>query len=211
MSVTNVPGQRHNLSMVQPAAQLTRAQQDRLFNAVSVFAHTRFCGTVKLFRLLYLLDVLHLQGVGATVTGETYRAYRFGPGPDHLYSMIEERYGRTRLDQVVSSRADESIDTFGRILRPTQLRPVQDSFTPHQVEITNGLFNRYREAHWAEIELTDNGAYDAAWEHGRGHGRVIDLQQAISPADANAAYALERYREDQKRAHALRTLFGNAA
>jgi hypothetical protein len=125
--------------------------------------------------------------------------------------MVEDRYRRTPLDQVVQSRGDESIDPFGRLLYPTKL-PVRDNFTAHQVEITNALFERYRNAHWAEIDLkTDNGAYEAAWNEGRGQGRVIDLQLAISPSDANAVYALERYQEDQKRARAIRTLFGNAA
>lgn len=191
--------------------RLGRPQQSRLLNAVSLFTRTHFCGAVKLFRLTYLLDVLHFQRTGVTVTGQTYHAYKFGPGPDHLFALLGDHYPRPPLDSILGVRGDESIDVFGKVLLP-KVPPLRDDFTPMQVEIANSLLEQYSNAHWAAVDLSaDNGAYEATWEHGRGHGRAIDIARTIAADDPYADYALERYREDQQHARALQTLFGNAA
>jgi hypothetical protein len=78
--------------------------------------------------------------------------------------------------------------------------------------MANSLFDRYGDAHWAEVDLSfDHGAYAETWANGRGHGRVIDMARAISLDDPYAEHALERYREDQMHLRALHTHFGNAA
>lgn len=189
----------------------TRSQQQRLLNAAALFARTRFCGIVKLYRLTYLLDVMHFQRTGTTVTGQTYRAYSFGPEPSHLSVLFDRGYLRPPLDQVLDARADESIDVFGRLLLSKQ-PPHPADFSPQQVEMANSLFERYGEARWAEVDVsTDNGAYAETWAQGRGHGRVIELARTISLDDPHAEFALERYREDQMHLRALHTHFGNAA
>ena len=189
----------------------TRSQTERLVNAAALFALTRFCGIVKLYRLTYLLDVMHFQRTGTTVTGQAYRAYSFGPEPSHLSVLFDRGYLRRPLDQVLDVRADESIDVFGRLLLSKQ-SPHATDFTPQQVDIANSLFERYGDAHWAEVDVSvDNGAYAVTWAQGRGHGGVIDLARTISLDDPHAEYALERYREDQMHLRALHTHFGNAA
>lgn len=189
----------------------TRPQQLRLLNAAALFVRTRFCGIVKLYRLTYLLDVMHLQRTGTTVTGQTYRAYGFGPEPSYLSTLFERGHPRTPLNDVLSVRSDESIDVFGRLLVAEQ-PPLRTDFTPEQVDLANTLFERYRETHWTDVDLTsDNGAYEAVWAHGKGHGRVIDMARTISLSDPRAEHALERYREDQLHLRALNTHFGNAA
>jgi hypothetical protein len=189
----------------------TRSQQARLLNAAALFAHTRFCGIVKLYRLTYLLDIMHLQRTGVTVTGQTYLAYSFGPEPNYLSSLFERGHPRAALSEVLAVRTDESIDVFNRVLLPKQ-PPIPTDFTPQQVDLANSLFERYRESHWAEVDLnSDNGAYAATWAQGRGHGRVIDMARTISLDDPHSEYALERYREDQLHLRTLHSHLGDTA
>jgi hypothetical protein len=42
------------------------------------------CPSGKLFKLLYLLDVLHFQAIARTATGLVYHAHREGPVPSRL-------------------------------------------------------------------------------------------------------------------------------
>ena len=62
----------------------------KLINAILYFAkNTNFCGTTKLFKLLYFLDFEHYQETGRSVTGLEYFAWKMGPVPVTLYEEIE--------------------------------------------------------------------------------------------------------------------------
>ena len=56
-----------------------------MYEALAYFASkVRFAGQVKLYKLLYYLDLLHFRRTGQTVTGLTYEAWPMGPVPAAL-------------------------------------------------------------------------------------------------------------------------------
>lgn len=187
-------------------------QIDRLFNAVLFFAaHTRHCGAAKVFRLLYLLDVLHFQQTGATVTGEQYRAWNFGPAPDYLYNNLA-RYNFP-LRKLILTRSDPSIDFYGFCFEPAAPF-ARDNFTPRQEELLARVSSEHASEHYGDIDLgIDNDAYAKTWAHGRGKGAVIELPLTM-PVGRRSGHILERHREQDMMAEARRRLiesFGNAA
>lgn len=188
--------------------QLDHESRDRLLNLVVLFARSRYCGAAKLFRLMYLLDVAHFQQTGTTVTGDQYRAYMFGPGPDHLYALLE-RGLPPELAPLIRVEQDPSIDFLGRRFSATEA-PNAEHFTRRQIEIANALLALYDTAHYGDIDLTaDRGAYADTWMSGRGRGEVVDFLRTIDPSDARAEYVLARYREDQLRARTVSRYFSD--
>ena len=56
--------------------QMANTARNRLVNAIVFFAdNTKFCGKIKLFKLLYLLDFEHFRQTGKSVTGGDYQAW----------------------------------------------------------------------------------------------------------------------------------------
>jgi uncharacterized phage-associated protein len=60
-------------------------QREKIYEALAFFAgHVRYAGTIKLFKLLYYLDLMHFRRTGKTVTGLAYDAWPMGPVPSQL-------------------------------------------------------------------------------------------------------------------------------
>src|SRR5215212_3287424 len=65
-------------------------EREKLIQAINYFVrHTRKCGKVKLFKLLYFLDFEHFKATGRSVTGLTYNAWKMGPVPVTLHEEID--------------------------------------------------------------------------------------------------------------------------
>ena len=52
-------------------------------------SHTKKCGKVKLFKLLYFMDFGHFKETGRSVTGLDYFAWPMGPVPVELYGEMD--------------------------------------------------------------------------------------------------------------------------
>lgn len=60
--------------------------REKLINAIIFFLkNTKFCGKIKLFKLLYFLDFLHFRQTARSVTGLDYYAWEMGPVPRNLF------------------------------------------------------------------------------------------------------------------------------
>ena len=65
---------------------LVTHEREKLIQAINFFAtHTKRCGKVKLFKLLYFLDFEPFQPTGRSVTGQDYSAWPMGPVPVALH------------------------------------------------------------------------------------------------------------------------------
>lgn len=65
-------------------------EREKLIEAVIYFAqNTKFCGKVKMFKLLYFFDFEHYKLTGRSVTGLKYSAWDMGPVPVALFEEIE--------------------------------------------------------------------------------------------------------------------------
>jgi uncharacterized phage-associated protein len=60
--------------------------REKLINAIIFFLKkTKFCGKIKLFKLLYFLDFLHFKQTAKSVTGLRYFVWGMGPVPKDLF------------------------------------------------------------------------------------------------------------------------------
>ncbi|MEJ5329017.1 MAG: Panacea domain-containing protein [Desulfobaccales bacterium] len=60
--------------------------REKLIHAIIFFLrNTRYCGKLKLFKLLYFLDFLHFKQTAKSVTGLKYYAWEMGPVPKDLF------------------------------------------------------------------------------------------------------------------------------
>jgi len=65
---------------------LIEFSREKLINAIVFFLRkTKFCGKIKLFKLLYFLDFLHFKQTAKSVTGLRYYAWEMGPVPRDLF------------------------------------------------------------------------------------------------------------------------------
>ncbi|MGC9953055.1 MAG: Panacea domain-containing protein [Rhizomicrobium sp.] len=63
--------------------------REKLLNAILYFiANTRYCHTLKLFKLLNFLDFEVYRQTGQSVTGLNYKAWKQGPVPNELWGEI---------------------------------------------------------------------------------------------------------------------------
>lgn len=178
----------------------------RLVNAVVFFAkNTRYCGKIKLFKLLYLMDFEHFRATGTSVTGAEYAALQYGPVPEVLFEEWDDPEEDFR--SAVEIVQEQAIDFTRQAVRP--LREFDDGeFTPRQLRIMRGLAEQHRDAmshKMIDVTHAENGAWDQVWAKGAGRNRLIPYELALAEDAPNREAALERTREDRMRADAIAT------
>lgn len=160
--------------------------RQRLINAVLFFAkNTNYCGKIKLFKLLYLLDFEHFRQTGKSVTGYDYQAWKFGPVPVDLMEEWEQL--DPDLAQVVHIVPEPVIDFVRQSVKANDGVEFDDSeFTPRQLRIMDELAGRYRDTmsdKMIDVTHAQNGAWDKVWQGGKGAHQPIPYALGI-PDDA---------------------------
>jgi uncharacterized phage-associated protein len=161
---------------------MANENRSRLINAVIFFAEkTQYCGKIKLFKLLYLLDFEHFRQTGKSVTGYEYQAWKFGPVPIELMEEWEEL--SDDLAQAVHIVEEKVIDYERQTVKTNEgVNFDADDFTPRQLNIMEQLATRYRDTYSpAMIDVTHelNGAWDKVWHGGEGARQSIPYFLAI--------------------------------
>ena len=63
--------------------------QEKLINLIIYFTkNTKYCGILKLCKLLYFADFKHFKETGESITGMSYQAWPYGPVPTKLYMEV---------------------------------------------------------------------------------------------------------------------------
>lgn len=90
----------------------TDIKREKLYEALAFFAaNVKYAGQLKLFKLLYYLDLMHFRRTGMTVTGLTYQAWPMGPVPTDLNEEFEDKCSelQRRFDVQKHRRLDEYV------------------------------------------------------------------------------------------------------
>lgn len=172
--------------------------RDRVINAVLFFAQkTKYCGKIKLFKLLYLLDFEHFRQTGKSVTGYEYEAWKFGPVPASL--MEEWEQFEPDLNGLVHIISEQVIDYVRQTVKPNEgIEFSDDGFSPRQLRIMNQLAKQYaltRSPTMIDVTHVINGAWDKVWNKGEGARKPIPYEMAIPDDDVNRKQLLEMARE----------------
>ena len=123
---------------------LVNHHKEKLINAMIYFVNnTKYCGKIKLFKLLYFLDFDHFSETGRSVTGLDYYAWKMGPYPKALAEEIDHP-----TDEMKKSIAFSKISTKkGKMLKPNVLRPFNPNhFTKREYRLLQRLALEYQDA-----------------------------------------------------------------
>jgi uncharacterized phage-associated protein len=170
--------------------------RERLVNTVVYFAaNTQYCGKVKLFKLLYLLDFQHFRETGRSVTGLEYRAWKMGPVPLDL--MPEWDQLEPDLAAAVSIVPEQVID-YIRERVTAKVAFDASLFTKRELRLMEELALRFRDEMTKPlINFThaERGPWDKIWDDGRGNNERIPFALAVPDDDPYREAILESARE----------------
>lgn len=174
---------------------ISRSRQ-KLINAIVYFAaNTRYCGKVKLFKLLYLLDFAHFRETGKSVTGLEYLAWKMGPVP---LDLVQE-WDQPEPDFLDAIRIcpEQVIDYTRELAKP--IVSFDDSlFTKRELRLMAGLAARFCDdlsKPLVNITHAERGPWDKIWDDGRGENHRIPYSLAIPDDDPNRDAILQAARE----------------
>ncbi len=150
-------------------------EREKLLEAIAYFAtNTKHVGVIKLFKLLYYLDMLHFRETGRSVTGLTYHALSYGPVPTGLYNELNRPSADLARTIDVRRRVvghDETVAPSGKIIRPLT-KPSLPHLTKREQRIVTEVAEKFRDLSASQINDVSrarDGPWDAARK--RGHGK----------------------------------------
>jgi uncharacterized phage-associated protein len=183
---------------------LISREREKLINAIVFFAeNTRYCGKVKLFKLLYLLDFAHFRETGRGVTGLEYRAWELGPVPFELFREWD------RFHPDLSAAIDvvpEKVIDYQRERVVPKIRFDDSLFTKRELRLMEDLAGRFRDdtsAPLVNVTHAERGPWDKIWDGGRGDDERIPYTLAVPDDDPNREAILEAAREHENIAAAI--------
>jgi uncharacterized phage-associated protein len=162
-------------------------ERKKLLEAAAFFIrHTKHCRLVKLFKLLYFLDMLNFRETGRTVSGLSYTALPYGPVPLSLYDEINAPQPdlAAAFDVKQAPRKEEQTKPPVTIISPKQ--PETDRYlTTREKRICNELADIFLEAtadEMSNVSHAKGGPWDKAQSKSPGVWKqVIDFFDALSP------------------------------
>lgn len=155
-------------------------EREKLVNAIIFFAgRTKYCGKIKLIKMLYLLDFAHFRQTGRSVTGLEYHAWRMGPVPIDFFQEWDD-FGDD-LAQAIDVVPKQVFDFVREQVVPK--RHFDDShFTPRELRLMDQLAERFGDDYskpLINVTHDERGPWSAIWDDGRGQNQRIPYQLAI--------------------------------
>lgn len=171
---------------------LVSHHREKLINAILYFAsNTKYCGKIKLIKLLYLLDFAHFRETGHSVTGLEYHAWKLGPVPVDVYQEWDT------LGEDLAAAIDIVPERVIDYERET-VRPKRDfdggAFTKRELRILKDLADRFHDdlsKPLVNITHEEQGPWAKIWDSGRGNNERIPYSLALDESGARADSARE--------------------
>lgn len=171
-------------------------EREKLIQAIVYFAnHVKYCGKIKLIKLLYLLDFEHFRQTGRSVTGMDYRAWKMGPVPFSLYREWDapEPDLATAIDVVPEKVFDHTLE-----LVVPKVDFDDSHFTKRELRIMGDLAARFRDSlskPMIDVTHAELGPWETIWDGGRGNGERIPYPLALAMDDPHREAILASARE----------------
>jgi hypothetical protein len=144
-------------------------ERERLINAAHRFAKISRHDPVKLFYLLYMLDIRLYRENGKICTGEFYYAMADGPAPGSLRSLLVMR----DLDMHAAIGLLTSTDTIGPWYFDAR------AFCQCALENLHELETTYRDANSWELRPDDANAWWRVYNKSKGVGAIIPFEMTL--------------------------------
>lgn len=177
---------------------LIPTNREKLINAIVYFANnTKFCGKVKLFKLLYLLDFNHFRETGRSVTDMDYLALKMGPVPSELVQEWDEP--GADLSGAVDIVPQQVIDYVRELVVP-RMQFNDRQFTRRELRIMQELASRFRDDYampMVNVTHAERGPWAKIWDEGRGNNSRIPYVLAVPDDDPNRDAILQAAHESE--------------
>lgn len=145
----------------------------RLVNAAHRFARISQGNPVRLFGLLYMLDIRFFREAGRSCTGEVYYAMADGPAPGTLRPLLVMR----GMDLNVAI----GVLTSTRAEGPWPFDP--SAYCPRALGILDDLEGRHGGAASHDLSLGDANAWWRVYTQSKGIGAPIPYEMTLSRAE----------------------------
>ena len=173
-------------------------EREKLIQAVIYFAqNTKFCGKVKLFKLLYFLDFEHYKITGRSVTGLKYCAWKMGPVPTELFDELE-----TPEPDMAEALEISEIPTY-RGNKMLSLKPLKEFsselFTKRELKMLETLAREYESTNADDmIEAThlENLPWDKVYNQEKSPRAEIPYTYALRTDEQEEMLKLIQEREE---------------
>lgn len=162
-------------------------EREKLLEAIVFFTqNTQRCGSIKLFKLLYFLDMLHFRETGRTVTGLQYTALPWGPVPTPLLEEFRAPKPDLAAKVKIVAPAADADETASKRTQITPTEKWADMYlTTREKRIAHELAEMFNEAtadNMSEISHAKGGPWEKARDRNPGKWKeIIDVLDALSP------------------------------
>lgn len=147
-------------------------ERERLVNAAHRLAKISQNNPVKLFSLLYMLDIRFFRETGRSCTGETYYAIADGPAPGTLRPLLTMR----DLELSKGIGVLTATDTQGPWYFDTK------QYCQRGLAILHELESAYRQTTSRDLRLGDGNAWWRVYTKSKGVGAAIPYEMTL-PCD----------------------------
>lgn len=196
---------------------MTETERQKLLQASAFFVrNTKNCGLVKLFKLLYYLDMLHFRETGRSVTGLPYSALPYGPVPTPLYDELRQ-LPATDMRSVFSIQSPPRDAVSEQAPKTTKISVVSDpgldDLTKREQRIMREVTEIFRDVtaeQISDISHAKNGPWDLARRAGSGKwGGPIEFLDAVNlKLGTGTALAREELAERAEDYAEVKAVFG---
>ena len=171
-------------------------QREKLINTIVYFAaNTKYCGKIKLFKLLYLLDFEHFRRTGRTVTGGDYRAWKMGPVP---FGLVQEWDAlEPDLAEAIEINPEKVID-YTRETVVAKRCFDGSHFSKRELSIMQSLAQRFCDDYsqpMVNVTHTERGPWAKIWDNGQGNNERIPYTLGVADDDPHRDALLHAARE----------------
>ena len=164
---------------------MSTLERQKLFEAIGYFTvSTKSCGLVKLFKLLYYLDMLHFRETGRPVTGLSYKALPYEPVPTDLYDEVRKPTADFSDHIIIQSPPDEVTDEPVRTIIAPKKPLGTKHLTKRELRIASEIAEIFFEVNAkqiSDISHARNGPLDKAKKRGAGKWSIpIDYFDSVN-------------------------------
>ena len=147
---------------------MSTLERQKLFEAIGFFTHsTKHCGLVKLFKLLYYLDMLHFRETGRPVTGLNYKALPYGPVPTELYDEVRHPSAEFLASITVQSPPKIESEVPSRTIIAVKKPLGTKHLTKRELRIAAEVAQIFQDANAKDISDVSHARNDASWTHAK--------------------------------------------
>ena len=178
--------------------------REKLINAIVFFLKkTKFCGKIKLFKLLYFLDFLHFKQTAKSVTGLRYFAWKMGPVPMDLFFELNNP-GEDLAKCVYIPKETAANELFN--MKP-RCNFDKRYFTPREIRLKEQLayiFKDAKAANMSDVSHLPNLPWDKTIKT---KGKKAEIDYFLALDDQKDSLSLAEVRERINEMQEVKSLF----